>query len=140
MRRNSKRKIILAAGITLVAILLFWLVLRFVVNSSLLDEQFGDSGEWGGSGEDEEVYLTIDDKDYISNDDIEVYVAGYRRREQRYRHDGENVTHGAVHGRVSYLCYPAFLCTQKIDRELSGAKRKGTRKDPRTDSGGARAA
>ena len=75
MRRNSKRKIILAAGIALIAILLFWLVLRFVVNSSLLDEQFGDTGGWGSSGDNEEVYLTIGDKDYISNDDVEAYVA-----------------------------------------------------------------
>lgn len=75
MRINSKRKLILALIIAIIAILLFWLVLHLVVNSSLLDEQFGDSGDWGGSGEDEEVYLTIDDKDYISNDDIEVYVA-----------------------------------------------------------------
>lgn len=75
MKINSKRKLILALIITIIAILLFWLVLNLVVNRNLLDEQFGDSGDWGDSGEDEEVYLTIDDKDYISNDDIEVYVA-----------------------------------------------------------------
>lgn len=72
MRRNSKRKIILAAGIALIAILLFWLVLRFVVNSSLLDEQFGDTGGWGNDIE--ETLITIGDTDYISLDDIDTYL------------------------------------------------------------------
>ena len=72
--RKSKQKIILALAITIIAILLFWLALRFVVSRGLIDEQFGDTGGWGGD-EDNESFLSIGDKEYITNDDIEVYVA-----------------------------------------------------------------
>lgn len=69
---NSKRKIILGIVIALLAILLFWLVLRFVVNRTLLDEQFGDSGDW--SDEEEQTELTIGDNVYVSDDNIDTYL------------------------------------------------------------------
>lgn len=73
MRRNSKRKIILAVLIAIIAILLFWLVLRFIANRTELDEQFGDTGGWGGS-DIEETDITIGDTDYVSLDDIDTYL------------------------------------------------------------------
>ena len=47
-------------------------MLRFVVNRTLLDEQFGDSGDW--SDEDEGVELTIGGVDYKSDDNIDTYL------------------------------------------------------------------
>lgn len=72
MRRTSKRKIIMAVVIAIIAILLFWLVLRFIVNSNLLDEQFGDTGGWGNDIE--QTVLTIGDTDYVSLDDLDTYL------------------------------------------------------------------
>ena len=77
MNRNrntvSKRKIIIAVVAALAAILLFWLVLRFVVDKSLLDEQFGDTGGWGDN-DIEETAITIGDTDYVSLDNIDTYL------------------------------------------------------------------
>lgn len=72
MRINSKRKIILGIAIALLAILLFWLVLRFIVSRTELDEQFGDSGEW--SDEDGLIDLVIGDTEYVSEDNIDSYL------------------------------------------------------------------
>ena len=77
MNRNrnstSKARIILALIAACLAILLFWLVLRFVVDRGLLDEQFGDSGEWGDE-ETEQISLTIGDKDYWTEDLFDTYL------------------------------------------------------------------
>ena len=72
-RNSSKRKIIVALIAAFLAILLFWLVLRFVVDRGLLDEQFGDSGEWGDE-ETEQISLTIGDKDYWTEDLFDTYL------------------------------------------------------------------
>lgn len=74
-RRNnsiSKRRIAVVIVAALLAILLFWLVLRFVVDRFELDEQIGDSGDWGD--ETEQTELTIGDKDYVSDDNINSYL------------------------------------------------------------------
>jgi len=70
--RSSKRKIIMALVIAAAAILLFWLVLRFVVDRGMLDEQFGDSGEWGE--EDEQISLMFGEDEYVSDDNIDTYL------------------------------------------------------------------
>ena len=75
-RRSSKRKIIVAIVAALFAILLFWLVLHLVVSRGLLDEQFGDSGEWGDE-EDEQITLLFgEDQDevYVSDDNVDTYL------------------------------------------------------------------
>ena len=75
-RRSSKRKIIVASISALFAILLFWLVLHLVVDRGLLDEQFGDSGEWGDE-EDEQITLLFGDAQdevYVSDDKIDTYL------------------------------------------------------------------
>ena len=75
-RRSSKRKIIVATVAALFAILLFWLVLHLVVSRGLLDEQFGDSGEWGDE-EDEQITLLFgEDQDevYVSDDNVDTYL------------------------------------------------------------------
>lgn len=76
MRRTriNKRTIVLVIFAALIAILLFWLAIRFIAGRGILDEQFGDTGKWGQDAEEEENYLSIGDKDYISEDDIDVYV------------------------------------------------------------------
>ena len=71
--RTSKRRIILAVVIALIAILLFWLLLRFVFDRTDLDEQFGDTGDWGGD-DIEETYIGIGDKEYVSLDDLDTYL------------------------------------------------------------------
>ena len=45
--RNSKRKVILALAVAVLAILLFWLLLKFVFDRTELGDQFGDTGEFG---------------------------------------------------------------------------------------------
>jgi anionic cell wall polymer biosynthesis LytR-Cps2A-Psr (LCP) family protein len=72
-RQSRKRKIVVAGIAAFLAILLFWLVLRFVVDRGLLDEQFGDSGEWGDE-ETEQIALTIGDKDYWTEDLFDTYL------------------------------------------------------------------
>lgn len=72
-RRSSKRKIIVATVAALFAILLFWLVLHLVVDRGLLDEQFGDSGEWGDE-EDEQVSLMFEGDEYVSDDKLDTYL------------------------------------------------------------------
>ena len=72
-RRSSKRKIIVATIAALFAILLFWLVLHLVVDRGLLDEQFGDSGEWGDE-EDEQVSLMFEGDEYVSDDKLDTYL------------------------------------------------------------------
>ena len=70
--RNSKRKIILALIVAVIAILLFWLMLKFVFDRTELGDQFGDSGEWGE--EDEQISLTFGDTEYVSDDNIDTYL------------------------------------------------------------------
>ena len=72
-RRSSKRKIIVATIAALFAILLFWLVLHLVVDRGLIDEQFGDSGEWGDE-EDEQVSLMFEGDEYVSDDKLDTYL------------------------------------------------------------------
>lgn len=70
---HSKRKIILTILIALVVIGLFGLVLHLIENRGLLDEQFGDTGDWG-DGAIETSELTFNDELYISNDSIDTYL------------------------------------------------------------------
>lgn len=70
--RNSKRKIFVGLAIALAAILLFWLVLKLLVDRGIIDEQFGDSGDWGN--ESEQIILTFGDDEYVSDDNIDTYL------------------------------------------------------------------
>ena len=75
MRKNrpSKRKIIISIIVALIAILAFWLVLRYIDGRGLLDEKFGNTGGWGDD-DIEETFITIGDKSYSSLDDIDTYL------------------------------------------------------------------
>lgn len=70
--RKSKRKIILVLAITIIAILLFWLALRFIDSRGLIDEQFGDTGEWGDDVGPTE--LMFGDTTYVTDDRIDTYL------------------------------------------------------------------
>ena len=70
--RNSKGKLILTLVIAIIAILLFWLALHLIVDRGLLDEQFGDSGEWGE--EDEQTTLMFGEDEYVSDDRLDTYL------------------------------------------------------------------
>lgn len=72
MRRNSKRKIILTVIIALIAILLFWLALRFIFDRTEIGDQFGDTGDWGE--ESGPTLITIGDTDYVTEDDLDTYL------------------------------------------------------------------
>lgn len=71
-RYRSRRKTIISIVAGLLLIAAFGFLLHFVEKKGLLDEQFGDTGDWGD--EDEEIYLTFDDEDYISKDSVQAYV------------------------------------------------------------------
>lgn len=72
MAVNSKRRIIIAVIIAALLIGLFALGVYMIEKHGLLDEQFGDTGGWGD--ETEETYITLGDKDYVSQDDIDAYL------------------------------------------------------------------
>ena len=74
MRRthNSKKKVIIAILIALAVIAIFAFGLRIIERMGLEDEQFGDTGEWGD--EDETIELSLDDKIYISQDNLDTYL------------------------------------------------------------------
>lgn len=70
--RNSKRKVILALAVAVLAILLFWLLLKFVFDRTELGDQFGDTGEFG---EDEgPIELMFGDTSYVTEDNLDTYL------------------------------------------------------------------
>ena len=72
--RASKKRIIITAAVAVVLIAAFGLVMYLIEQHGLIDEQFGDTGGWGSKDEDDQVFLTLSDVDYISDDDIDAYL------------------------------------------------------------------
>ena len=54
-------------------IALFGAVVYLIEKHGLLDEQFGDSGDWG-SEEVEQYSLELNDREYVSSDDIDAFL------------------------------------------------------------------
>ena len=71
-RSRNKKRTIIGIAVAAVLIALFGLTLHLIEKHELLDEQFGDTGDWGDDGG--EIYLTFDDEDYISTDNVQAYV------------------------------------------------------------------
>ena len=72
--RASKKRIIITAAAAVVLIAAFGLIMYLIEQHGLIDEQFGDTGGWGSKDEDDQVFLTLSDVDYISDDDIDAYL------------------------------------------------------------------
>ena len=74
MRSNdlSKSKAIIMIVVAVLLIGLFGLTLFLIEKHGLLDEKFGDTGDWGG--EDDDIYMIMDDKEYVSHDNVDVYM------------------------------------------------------------------
>lgn len=74
MRRNelNRKKALIILLIAVVLIAVFGVCMHLIEKHGLKDIQFGDTGDWGG--EDDEIYLTFNDKDYISRDDVNAYL------------------------------------------------------------------
>ena len=75
MRSNdlNARKIIVIIISAIVLIVLFGVAVHLFEEHGLLDEQFGDKGDWGAS-DDDEILFSFNDKDYISHDDVDIYL------------------------------------------------------------------
>ena len=71
--KTATRKIIIGVLAALLAIALFGLVIHLIERRGLIDEQFGDSGDWG-EDEEEQTELEIGDKYYVSDDNIDAYL------------------------------------------------------------------
>ena len=75
MRRDglSKTKVILIIAVAVLLIALFGLALYMIENHGLIDTQFGDTGGWGDE-DPYEQYITIGDKDYVTQDNLDTYL------------------------------------------------------------------
>lgn len=69
--RIKKRNIIIKLLIAVLAIALFGIAVHLIEKHGLLDEQFGDTGEWG---DDSRIELYLDERDFISDDNVKVYM------------------------------------------------------------------
>lgn len=68
----NKRRIITSVAIAALIIALLGLGAYLIEKHDLLDEQFGDTGEWGDEYDD--VVMTLDDKDYVTHDRVKAYL------------------------------------------------------------------
>ena len=68
--RTSKRRVIIGIIVAIVLIAAFGLFMYLIEHHGLLDEQFGDTGEWGR----DDLEIQLDDKLYTSDDDIDTYL------------------------------------------------------------------
>lgn len=67
----SKRKAVFIIILAVLMIALFGLTLYMIEKHGLKDEGQGDTGDWG---EDLDRYLVFNDKEYVSHDDVDVYL------------------------------------------------------------------
>lgn len=73
MRETVSKKRILAVFLAVVAAFsVIGLAAHFIEKKGLLDEQFGDTGDWGD--DEEQVMITLAGKDYVSDDNIDTYL------------------------------------------------------------------
>ena len=70
--RTSKRRVIIGIIVAIVLIAAFGLVMYLIEHHGLLDEQFGDTGGW--DEDEEQIEISLDDKDYFSDDKIDAYL------------------------------------------------------------------
>lgn len=70
----SKKKILAIILAGAVAIGAFGGVMHLIEKHSEQDVQFGDTGDWGEDGESEPIELFLNDRTYISNDDVDTYL------------------------------------------------------------------
>ncbi len=68
---RDKKRIIIGTLIAVLAIALFGLAIHMIEKHGLLDEQFGDTGDWGDSSR---IELYLDDRDFVSDDSVKVYM------------------------------------------------------------------
>lgn len=71
-RKESKRKAIIVIAAIVLALLAVGLVMFLLERFTEIDTQFGDTGDWGDDGD--QVELTFNDTDYVSDDRIEAYL------------------------------------------------------------------
>ena len=71
--RGSRRRVLIGILIAVMLIALFGAVVYLIEKHGLLDEQFGDSGDWG-SEEVEQYSLELNDREYVSSDDIDAFL------------------------------------------------------------------
>lgn len=70
-RSDNKRKAIIGVLALVLAVACLALVMHLIEERGLLDEQFGDSGNWGS---DNEVQLDLNGKLYSTTDNIDTYL------------------------------------------------------------------
>lgn len=71
--RGSRRRVLIGILIAVLLIALFGAAVYLIEQRGLLDEQYGDSGDWG-SGEAEQFSLELNDREYVSSDDIDAFL------------------------------------------------------------------
>ena len=71
--RGSRRRVVIGILVAVFLIALFGLAVYLIEKHGLLDEQFGDSGDWGKNGA-EQFSLELNDREYVSSDDIDAYL------------------------------------------------------------------
>lgn len=71
--RGSRRRVFTGILIALILIALFGCGVYFVEKKGLLDQQYGDSGQWGKE-EVKQFSLELNDREYVSSDDINAYL------------------------------------------------------------------
>ena len=71
--RGSRRRVLIGILVAVLLIALFGLAIYLIEKHGLLDEQFGDSGDWGKNGA-EQFSLELNDREYVSSDDIDAYL------------------------------------------------------------------
>ena len=72
--RQLKKKVIFIALAIILALALLGLVIHFIEKHQEKDEPFTDSDLLWGDEEEEESLLTIDDKDYVTYDNLDIYL------------------------------------------------------------------
>lgn len=89
LSRNKAIALIITAVLLIAA---FGVVVYLIESRGFLDEQFGDSGDWGSDDGSGEIWLSFDDVDYTCTDDVDAYLiagtdAGGRDMGEMYRGD-----------------------------------------------------
>lgn len=72
--RSDKRRIIIGILIAAVLIAAFGVGLNYFEKRGMIDNQYGDTGDWGREDDDDGVLININDIDYKSDDSIDTYL------------------------------------------------------------------
>ena len=71
--RENKKRILVGVLTAVILIAMFGAGLFLIEKRGIVDEQFGDTGGWGDD-EDEEILITLDDMEYVTDDNIDTYL------------------------------------------------------------------